>query len=104
MKRNKLINYIEELKKENLLLEENISNKLKEEKVENLTYDSRDVKENTLFVCKGINFKKEYLDSALKLGAMAYISEEEYKIIDKPYIIVKDIRKSLAILSALFTN
>lgn len=104
MEKYNLEKYIDKLKEKELLIEENISDKLKEEKVENLTYDSRDVKENTLFVCKGINFKKEYLDSALKLGAMAYISEEEYKIIDKPYIIVKDIRKSLAILSALFTN
>ena len=104
MEKYNLEKYIDKLKEKELLIEENISDKLKEEKVENLTYDSRDVKENTLFVCKGINFKKEYLDSALKLGAMAYISEEEYKIIDKPYIIVKDIRKSLAILSGLITN
>ena len=57
MKRNKLINYIEELKKENLLIEENISKELNEIEIENVTYDSRKVKENTLFLCKGSKFK-----------------------------------------------
>ena len=60
MEKYNLKKYIDKLKEKELLIEENISDKLKEEKVENLTYDSRDVKENTLFVCKGINFKKEY--------------------------------------------
>lgn len=104
MKKNKLINYIEELKKENLLLEENISNKLKEEVIENVTYDSRKVKENTLFLCKGSKFKIEYLENSLKSGAIAYVSEEQYKIEDKPYIIVNNIRRAIAVLTSLYNN
>lgn len=104
MKKNKLINYIENLKKENLLLEENISKELFETNIENVTYDSRAVKENTLFLCKGSKFKVEYLENALKTGAIAYVSEEQYKLEDKPYIIVNNIRRAIAILSSLFNN
>lgn len=104
MKKNKLINYIQILKNENLLIEENTSNSLKEEIIENVTYDSRDVIKNTLFLCKGAKFKIEYLEKALSEGAIAYVSEEQYKIKDKPYIIVNNIRRAIAILSALFTD
>ena len=104
MKKNKLINYINILKKENLLLEENISEKLKEEIINNVTYDSRKVIENTLFLCKGSNFKREYLENSLNSGAIAYVSEEQYKIMDKPYIIVNNIRRAIALLSSLYNN
>ena len=93
MKKNKLINYIEILKKENLLLEENISDNIKEEIINNVTYDSRKVIENSLFLCKGSNFKIEYLENSLNSGAIAYVSEKQYKIKDKPYIIVNNIRR-----------
>ena len=104
MKKNKLVNYIEELKKENLLLEENISNELKEKNINNVTYDSRTVKENTLFLCKGSKFKIEYLENSLNSGAIAYVSEEQYKMEDKPYIIVNNIRRAIALLSAIYND
>lgn len=104
MQKYKLKNYIEKLKEKKLLQEENISEKLKENIVENLTYDSRECNDKTLFVCKGLNFKEEYLDSALKSNIRAYISEEKYKRLNKPYIIVKDIRKALAVVSAMYTD
>lgn len=104
MEKYNLKKYIEKLKENNLFIEENISEEIKNKNVELFTYDSREVKENTLFVCKGINFKKEFLDSALEKGAFAYISEIEYKEENKPYIIVNDVRKALAVLSALYTN
>lgn len=104
MKRYKLINYIEELKKENLLLEENVSESLKEMIINKVTYDSRKVITNTLFICKGVEFKKEYLDSSLENGAIAYVSEEKYKMKNEPYIIVNDIRKAMAILIRLYNN
>lgn len=55
MKKNKLKKYIEILKENNLLLEENVSNNLKEQEIDIVTYDSREVKQNTLFICKGID-------------------------------------------------
>ena len=104
MEKNKLINYIEELKKQNLLLEENISEEIKEKLVENVTYDSRKAKENTLFLCKGAKFKVEYLESALNSGAIAYVSDEQYKIEDKPYILVNNIRRAIAVLTSSYNN
>ena len=104
MKKNKIINYIEKLKEENLLVEENITEIIKEKFAENVTYDSRKVSDNTLFLCKGSNFKIEYLEEALKQGAIAYVSEEMYKIEDKPYIIVNNIRRTIAVLCSLFNN
>ena len=59
MKKYKISEYIEELKKYKLLIEENIEETLKNKEVEKLTYDSREVNNGTLFVCKGNNFKKE---------------------------------------------
>ena len=104
MKKNKLKNYIEILKENNLLLEENISEELKEKEIEIVTYDSRDVKQNTLFICKGAKFKIDYLEKSLNSGAIAYVAEEQYKIENKPYIIVKDLRKVLAILAEIYTD
>lgn len=104
MEKNKLINYIKKLKNENLLIEENITQELNEKEIKNVTYDSRNVTENTLFLCKGSNFKIEYLENALNAGAIAYVAEEKYKINDKPYIIVNNIRKAIAILLSLFNN
>ena len=104
MNKNKLIEYVEKLKKENLIVEENIAEELKEEVIQNVTYDSRKVVKDTLFLCKGSNFKLEYLNNALEQGAIAYISEEKYKIDNKPYIIVKNIRRVIAILCSLYNN
>ncbi len=69
--------------------------------IDYISYDSNDVKENTLFICKGTNFKKEYLESAIKKGAVFYISEKDYEV-SIPKIIVNNSRKALAITSNSF--
>lgn len=66
-----------------------------------LSYDSRDLKENTLFICKGEEFKEEYLKNSISKGVSCYISEKDY-FVSIPKIIVKDVRCSLAICSMLF--
>ena len=66
--------------------------------IRKISYDSNDVQNGTLFICKGINFKEEYLQSAILKGATVYISEVRYKV-DIPCILVSDIRKALAVLS-----
>ena len=86
MKKNKLIDYIEKLKNENLLIEEKIPEELKEKIIDNVTYDSRKVKKNTLFLCKGAKFKLEYLNE------------------DKPYILVNNIRRAIAVLCAMYND
>ena len=47
--------------------------------VEYLTFDSKKVKEGTLFICKGAAFKAEYLEEAIRRGAIAYVSEKKYE-------------------------
>lgn len=71
--------------------------------IDNLTYDSNSVTAgmNTLFVCKGAAFKREYLVSAIDNGAIAYISEQDYSV-DLPHILVSDIRKAMPILADAF--
>ena len=100
----KLLDYIKKLKEKDLLIEENINEKIKNKNVNILTYNSKNVKDNSLFICKGINFKIDFLNEALNKGAFAYVAEEKYKEENKPYIIVSDVRKALAVLSALYTN
>lgn len=66
-----------------------------------LEYNSKEVKKDTLFVCKGVAFKKEYLEDAIRNGATCYISEKDYDA-EIPCIVVNDNRKALAIVSRLF--
>ena len=69
--------------------------------IQNISYDSRQIKENTLFVCKGFRFKEEYLNDAINNNAICYMSEIDYNK-DIPKIIVTDVRKALAIVSLNF--
>ena len=85
------------LKENNVLKEHDEANLT----FEDLSYDSKKVKENTLFICKGVSFKKEYLESAIEKGVTCYVSEIDYEV-DIPKIIVKDSRIALAVLSSLF--
>lgn len=77
---------------------------LKDIALEYLSYNSKDIKENTLFICKGKLFKAEYLKEAIKNGVVAYISEDYYEDIPSniAYIVVKDIREAMYIISNQF--
>lgn len=66
-----------------------------------LSYDSRQVDAETLFFCKGLNFKEEYLTAAIAQGLNYYVAEEPYEN-EACGIIVTDIRKAMAILSMAF--
>lgn len=74
-----------------------------DKKISHITADSRDVVDNTLFVCKGYGFKPEYLYSAIEKGAVMYLSEVEYDI-DLPCIIVNDVRKASSVAARWFYN
>lgn len=70
--------------------------------VSDLEYNSRKASEGTLFFCKGENFKSEYLIEAVDKGSICYVAENIIKggSAHKPsVIIVKDIRKAMAVLS-----
>ncbi len=87
------------LREKNLLsIEDNINTDIL---VKDITYDSREVLPGSLFFCKGKEFKKDYLVKALEKGAVAYVSEVDYKL-DAKAIIVKDIRKTMIELAAFF--
>lgn len=87
------------LKEHNLLVEVVNNQSLTFEKV---TYDSRKVSSDTLFFCKG-NFKPEYLVSAVKQGAIAYVAEKSYEQeANITGIIVKNVQEAMALIGAAF--
>ena len=68
--------YAEALSDAGLLLSEKINNR----EITGITYNSREVEPGNLFVCKGRTFRKEYLEDAIRRGAIAYVSENEYEL------------------------
>ena len=89
------------LEKNNLIKDFNI---IEDIEIKNISCDSRSVKKDCLFFCKGENYKIEYLSDAIKEGAICYISESFYENLDVSYFIVTDILKAMAILSSSFYN
>ncbi len=69
-----------------------------------VSYDSRQVVEGTLFVCKGAHFKVEFLQQAERQGALAYVSETPYEGVSIPCILVEDLRLALAPMANLYYN
>ena len=96
--------YLKLLRKHNLVLEYNIKGK-QENCIEYVSCNSKDIKRNTLFICKGAHFREEFLKDAIIGGAVCYISENKYELgNDCSYIIVNDIRKAMAYISNHFYN
>lgn len=96
--------YAEEMKQIDLLAAKNLFAK-KDTLISGITFNSKDVKNNDLFICKGSNFKVDYLEEALEQGAVGYISEKKYDLgKDIPYILVTDIRQAMAPLASIFYN
>lgn len=67
--------------------------------IEHISYTSKNVLPNTLFICKGEGFKEEYLKSAVKGGACAYMSQVKYDV-DIPCILVNDVLTAMSALAA----
>lgn len=104
MKQYQLKDYIELLEKRNMLETVNVSNgNLLQTPILNMCHNSKEVIPGTLFVCKGLNYKPEYLQEAIQNGACCYIAEpQNVSNSDFPHIVVKDIRKALALVSCMF--
>lgn len=103
MERYTLEEYIRQLTERNLLLRQDCTGERAALTVGNVAYDSNKVVPNTLFVCKGANFKEAYLDAAIDKGAIAYISEKDYgKGIS--CLLVSDVKQALALTAAVFYN
>lgn len=100
MKKIMVSAYLQTLKNYGLLISHNLTEDILKSEISCLTYDTRELKTNALFICKGAHFKEAYLDYALQNGALCYISEKKY---GKPNgILVSDIRKAMPILAQLF--
>lgn len=110
-----LIEYVEMLEREGLLIGiysigdyEIEWNKV----ISDVSYNSKEIKEDGLFICKGANFKYEYLLDSIKNGIAAFVCDIELSkdmairaASDSiPMIIVSDIRKAISRLSALYFN
>ena len=97
-KNNSIKAYTDLLRTEGLLVSENVIDQ--EKPVTDLSFDSRTVCPGTLFVCKGAGFRESYISMAKEKGAAAFISEKKYDVDD--LILVNDIRRAMAVLSAEF--
>lgn len=97
--------YVEALEENGLIVEANVSEEVLDRKVNYVSFNSQDIKYDTLFICKGAHFSVKYLISALEEGAFAYVSEVKYdEAGDAPCILVKDMRRAMAILADIFYN
>lgn len=104
MKHYTLGEYVKLLEEKGMLAEYNLQGKDGEE-IKLLTYDSREVTQGTLFICKGAAFKAEYLKNSMNQGAVCYVSEKKYELEKEvPYILVKGIRDAMAVLANFFYN
>lgn len=93
------------LLEENKMLKEAAFFGQEEKEARILTYDSREVGKDTIFICKGAAFKEEYLQMAVQNGAILYVSEKKYDLpTEIPYLIVRDIRKAMPVLADYFYN
>ncbi len=103
-KRHSISEYTELLKQHGILI--SVSGKT-DASVEYISYNSADIKNNTLFVCKGAHFSPEYLYDAIRKGSIAYVSEKEYELPenqDVTAVIVNDIRAAMGYTANLFYN
>ena len=93
--------FLEMLKNHNLVVDYKIDDSIATKPVEYISYNSMEVKPNTLFVCKGVYFKNEYLEDAMEKGAVCYVAQ---KVINDQYnyIIVNDMRNTLSEIGRYF--
>lgn len=105
MKIYKIEEYIKILENNNQIIEKIDCDDILSHEVKKVSYSSKDVTSDTLFVCKGFgnNFKVEYLKDAVKKGAFAYVSEKKYDV-DIPCILIKNCFVSLSIVSDMYFN
>ena len=64
MKKLRISEYIQALKTSGLFVSHNISDADLSKEIECLTYDSREITSNAMFICKGAHFKADYIDKA----------------------------------------
>lgn len=93
--------YVSLFEKDGILIRVDLSPQTEETEVEYISYNSTDVKKGTLFICKGLNFKDQYLYDAIEKGAFCYVAEKVIRE-DFPHIIVSDMRKAMSETGRLY--
>ncbi len=101
MKIKELREYLSLLEKDGVLFGSHLTEQDKSTPVRYISYNSMDVKSGTLFICKGANFREEYLDDAIEKGAFCYVAEKPIKK-DFPHIIVSNMRKAMSEIGRLY--
>lgn len=101
MNKKTVFEYLEMLKNHDLVVKYKIDDSVGNQPVEYISYNSMDVKANTLFVCKGVYFKNEYLEDSMQKGAICYVAQ---KVINENYnyIIVNEMRNTLSEMGRYF--
>ncbi len=94
-----LSDYINDLDQANIKY--HITGNLNDFPVRQVAYDSRKVGDNTLFLCKGNHFKREFLLSAINDGARAYLADKDMDV-EIPGIIVEDVRATIPYFARRF--
>lgn len=97
MKMHTLETYVHLLEEKGLLVDYKINNTT----IDFISCNSKEIKDNTLFICKGATFKEQFLKDAMNAGATCYVSETKYDL-NNDYILVKDVRKSMAYISSIY--
>lgn len=74
--------------------------------ISGLTFNSREVSEGFLFICKGAHFRDEYLEDSIRSGAACFVKEEntasDFRSDECTGIIVNDIRKAMPVIAETY--
>jgi len=74
MKKHGIAEYVQLIESHNLLIYHDLPRDTAKKIIQKVAYNSNKVASDTLFICKGLGFKEEYLDMAIRKGAIMYIS------------------------------
>ncbi|HWQ79841.1 MAG TPA: UDP-N-acetylmuramoyl-L-alanyl-D-glutamate--2,6-diaminopimelate ligase [Anaerovoracaceae bacterium] len=100
--------YLKRLDEHRLVSSHTVSAEKGSALVRYISYNSMDIEQDTLFVCKGNHFSVDYLKSAIQKGARCYISETKYDLGGAtdgiPCIIVNDIRRAMPLIADYYYN
>lgn len=72
------------------------------ENISDITYNSKECVNNSVFFVKGKNFKEEYVIDAVDRGAMLIISEKEYYTKSANIILVNNVRLAMVLVANVF--
>lgn len=101
MKKLKLRTYIEKLKQQGIVKNLHINDLCLETLIDSVSYDTRTLHGNSIFICKGANFKDEYARQAVESGAVCCIAQKKIEGIEN-FVGVNDIRKAIVACAQLY--